>query len=72
MKEGDSPLLFDQRELTRRGISAARLPSDAVIWNPDPSLWDRYKWWIVGAGAFLLLQTALIAALARSMLRRRR
>lgn len=71
-KEGDSPLIFDRRELARRGISPARLPQNAVIWNPDPSLWDRYRWWIVAAMTFLLLQTALIVALARTTLRRRR
>jgi signal transduction histidine kinase len=67
----DAPLVFDRDQLERRGVSVAQLPAGAVIWDPNPSLWARYRMRIVAGACFLALETALIAALVRSNLRRR-
>lgn len=68
----DAPLIFDRQQLDRRGVSPELLPAGAVIWDRSPSLWARYRMWILAAACFLALETALIAALVRSNLRRRR
>ncbi len=61
----------DWRQLRRWGISEARVPAGAVIRFRDPSAWDRYKVYILGASAVLLAQTVLIAGLLIQGTRRR-
>ena len=53
----------DWRQMRRWGIDEARLPQGTLIRFRAPSIWDRYRIYILGAGAILLAQTALIAAL---------
>jgi signal transduction histidine kinase len=53
----------DWRQLRRWGLSEARVPVGTQILFEQPSLWDRYKFYMVGAIALLLAQTALIAVL---------
>ena len=63
---------YDWRELRRWGISEARLPAGSVVQFRQPSLWDQYKVYVVGAISLLALQTALIAGLLVQRVRRRR
>jgi signal transduction histidine kinase len=72
IRDQDSPLIFDRLQLARHGVSLADLPPDAVVWIREPSLWQRYRWWIAAGLTFLAMQTALIAALVRNVFRRRR
>lgn len=61
----------DWRQLRRWGISEARVPAGTVIRFREPSVWDRYGGYIVGAVVVLLGQTALIAGLLVQRARRR-
>jgi len=63
---------FDWRQLKRWGISETRLPAGSLIRFRQPSLWDQYKFYIVGAAGVVVLQTTLIAGLLvhRARLRR--
>jgi len=61
----------DWRQLRRWGISEARVPAGTLIRFREPSAWDRYKVYILGAAAILLAQTALIAGLLLQQSRRR-
>jgi signal transduction histidine kinase len=61
----------DWRQLRRWGISNARVPAGTVIRFREPSVWDRYGMYIVGAVIILLGQTALIAGLLVQRTRRR-
>ena len=63
---------FDWRQLQRWGISESRLPAGSLIRFRQPSLWDQYKFYVVGATSVLVLQTALIAGLLVQRTRRRR
>ena len=57
----------DARQLKRFGLSTSRLPEDAVVLYAEPSIWDAYRGWILGAAALLALQTlAIIALLMRA------
>jgi len=60
------------RELRRWGLSEARLPSGTAVLYKEPSAWDRYKSFIVGAISLFALQTLMIAALLAQRARRRR
>jgi signal transduction histidine kinase len=59
----------DWRQLRRWGIDEARIPSGTLVRFRHPTVWDRYKGYILGAVALLLAQSALIAGL---LIQRRR
>src|SRR5262249_26030059 len=53
----------DWRQLRRWGISEARVPAGTLVRFRDPSVWDRYRVYILSALTLMLAQTALIAGL---------
>jgi signal transduction histidine kinase len=53
-------------------VSEAAVPRGALVKFREPSPWDRYKFYILGAMAMLLTQTALIVGLLVQRTRRRR
>jgi len=61
----------DWRQLRRWGISEARIPAGTLVRFREPTVWDRYRIYILGAFALLLAQTTLIAALLIQRSRRR-
>ena len=63
---------YDWRELQRWNISADRLPPGSLILFRQPTVWDRYRWWIVGALFILALQAVMIAGLLLQRTRRHR
>jgi signal transduction histidine kinase len=66
-----SVIQIDWRQLRRWGIDGARVPTGAVIMFREPSVWDRYRIYILGAFAIVLAQSALIAGLLVQRARRR-
>lgn len=62
----------DWRQLRRWGISEARVPAGTLVLFREPTLWDRYKTYVVAAFGALLTQSALIAGLLVQKRRRRR
>jgi signal transduction histidine kinase len=63
---------FDWRQLRRFGVNEARLPAGSIIQFRQPSAWDQYRWYILGAATILVLQSALIGGLVVQRARRRR
>ena len=63
---------FDWRELRRWGIRQADLPHDSGISFREPTLWERYKWYILAVMGFSGLQGILIIGLLFNRLRLRR
>jgi signal transduction histidine kinase len=64
--------MVDWRQLRRFGISEANLPPGTVVLSREPSMWERYRWRVLGAGALCLGQLLLIVALLVQRARRRR
>ena len=64
--------VVDWRELRRWNIDEARVPAGATVIFREPSLWDQYRGYMLGALALIALQTALIASLTLQGSRRRR
>ena len=64
--------IFDYRVMERFGIKPADLPIGAQIINQPFSLWDSYRWQIVGIVALLIVETALIGLLQQIARGRRR
>ncbi len=64
--------MFDHAQLVRFGIDADRLPEGAAVLNRPFSVFARYRGWILGAVAVVLVQAALIAVLLEQTRRLRR
>ena len=62
---------LDWRQLQRWGISEARVPFGTVVRFREPSIWDRYKFHILGTATLILAQSILIGALLVQSRRRR-
>ena len=63
--------MFDWRELRRWGIDERLLPPGSEVRFRELSLWDRYRWYVVGAVSLTLVQSLLIAGLVVQRARRR-
>ena len=55
--------IFDWRELQRWGIAESRLPASSVVRYRSPSLWQEYRYTILGATGALAIQALLIIGL---------
>jgi PAS domain S-box-containing protein len=62
----------DWRELQRRSIDVSRLPPGSVVRFRAASMWEQYRWYIVGALAVIAIQALLIVGLLLHRARRRR
>lgn len=62
--------MLDARQLEHWRIPLARIPSGSVVLNRVPTIWEAYRWWIVGGISLIVLQTVLIAALFLNRKRR--
>jgi PAS domain S-box-containing protein len=63
---------FDWRQLRRWGIDPSLLPRGSDIRFRELTVWEQYRWYMVGAGALMLVQSVLIGALLIQGARRRR
>ncbi len=63
---------FDWRQLRKWGLSEARLPPGSMLEFREPTLWQQYKWEIIGVVGIALLEGLLLAALLIQWVRRRR
>ncbi len=53
--------VYDWRELQRWNISEARLPPGSVVQFREPSVWERYRWYLPAFLTALLVQSAMIS-----------
>jgi PAS domain S-box-containing protein len=67
--EDTQTYLFDWRELKRWGISEKRLPPGSVVRYKELSVWEQYRWPIVGIVSVCVIEGLLIFGL---LLNRRR
>jgi len=64
--------MVDWRALRRWHIREDRLPAGTIVRYREPTMWDTYKWRIVGVAALCLAEAMLIVALLVQGARRRR
>ena len=69
---GPGPPMFDWRQLQRWHLDERRLPPGSVVRFRQPSVWERSRWYLLGALALLAAQSITIAALLVHRARRRR
>jgi PAS domain S-box-containing protein len=63
--------MVDWRQLRRWGLDEKRLPAGTVVRFREPSVWQSYKWYIVGGSSLILLEAFLILGLLWQRARRR-
>jgi signal transduction histidine kinase len=56
-------LMFDWRQLERWSISEAKLPPGSIVRFKEFSIWEQYKWYILGLITFCLVEFLLIVGL---------
>ena len=64
--------MFDDRQLARWKMNRRLLPPGSVVLFHEPSLWERYRLYILGAMGLIAVQTALIVLLLVQRSQRRR
>jgi len=62
----------DWRQLRRWGIAESRIPDGVRVLFREPTVWDQYQRYIVGAAILMMAQTALILGLLVQRTKRRR
>jgi len=55
--------MFDWGELRRWGLKESALPPGSLILNRQTTVWESFRWYILGASALILLEALLISAL---------
>jgi PAS domain S-box-containing protein len=63
--------MFDWRALKRWGFKERDLPAGSIVVNRQLSVWESYKWYIVGVISLILLEALLISGLLWQRARRR-
>jgi PAS domain S-box-containing protein len=63
--------MFDWRQLKRWNLSEDALPEGSIVINKEFTLWD-FRFYIIGALAFIMVQSGLIAGLVLNLGKRRR
>jgi PAS domain S-box-containing protein len=63
---------YDWRELRRWNIPEARLPPGRMIAFRQPTVWQQYRWYVIGAIVLIFIQAAMIFDLLLQRGRRRR
>ena len=69
---GTNVYRFDARQLQRWNLDAGRLPLGSLVVFDEPSVWQHYRVYIVGAVILLALQSWLIVGLLAHRAQRRR
>jgi len=70
--DGTTFAMFDDRQVNRWGIDRRLLPPGSVVMFREPSLWELYRGYVVGAVGLLVVQGGLIGVLLVQRARRRR
>jgi PAS domain S-box-containing protein len=70
--DGANTYVFDWRQLRRWGLDETRLPTGSEVRFREPSLWDLYKWSVMGGVVVVALQGVLIVGLLVNRRQRQR
>lgn len=60
---GVNTYMFDWRALKHWGLAESALPPGSIVINRQPTVWESYKWYIIGGAVLMLAETLLIFGL---------
>ena len=66
------PPRYDWRELQRWKIDEKLLPPGSTVLFRTPTVWDRYRTWIIAGLSVFVLQALLITGLLANVVKLRR
>lgn len=66
------PPRYDWRELQKWKIDKKLLPKDSTILFRTPTVWEKYRAWIIGVITVIIAQALLIGGFIANLVRRRR
>ena len=72
IREGLSFYMFDWRELRRWGIKEKSLPPGSIVKYKEFSVWDLYRWYIIGGILFVIFETTVVAILVSLIKKQKR
>ena len=61
--KGVNTYMFDWRALKRWELKESSLPRGSIVINRQPTVWESYKWYIIGGAVLILAETLLILGL---------
>ena len=70
--KGVNTYMFDWRAIKRWGLMEKEIPPGSIVVNRQLTVWESYKWYIIGGIALIFAETLLILALAWQRKRRTR
>jgi len=70
--EARNVYLYDWRQLQRWGLSAEKLPPGSMLVDMPPTIWELYKWRMIGGAGLFLIQALLMVGLLGQQARRRK
>ncbi len=70
--KGVNTYMFDWRALKRWGLKESALPPSSIVINRQPTVWDSYKWHIIGGAVLMVAETLLIFGLVWQRARAKR
>src|SRR5262249_48808789 len=53
-------LMANWQQLRRWGLSESKLPMGTILLYKEPTVWERYRWYIAAAFSLTLFQAAMI------------
>jgi len=68
---GASAYIFDLRALKRWGLKEADVPPDSTVLNRQPTLWESFRWYVIGGMTLILVEALLISGLLWQRTRRK-
>ena len=68
---GANAYIFDLRALKRWGLKEADVPPGSTVLNRQPSLWQSFRWYVIGGMTLILVEALLISGLLWQRIRRR-
>ncbi len=70
--KGANTYMFDWRALKRWGLKESVLPPGSIVINRQPTIWESYKWYILGGVVLIVVETLLIFGLVWQRARAKR
>ena len=64
--------MFDWRALNRWGFKEKNLPPGSIVLNRQPTVWEFYRWYIIGGVSLIGVEALLISALLWHRARRKK
>jgi PAS domain S-box-containing protein len=69
--EGANVYVFDWRALRRWGLKETNLPPGSTVLNRQPTLWESFRWYVIGGMTLILAEALLISGLLWQRTRRK-